>query len=69
MTATFGASVLVILAFFTWLCTMLFLAVHMESTLQHPRPQRRRVRVPARPHAARTDTAAPPGSRSARPRM
>ncbi len=44
MTASLGASVLVILTFFTALGTMLSLAVHMESTLQRPQP--RHVRVP-----------------------
>ncbi len=44
MTASLGASVLVILTFFAALGVMLSLAVHMESTLQRPRP--RHVRVP-----------------------
>ena len=44
MTASLGASVLVILTFFAGLGVMLTLAVHMESTLQRPRP--RHLRVP-----------------------
>ncbi|WP_157439329.1 hypothetical protein [Aeromicrobium sp. Root344] len=47
MTASLGASVLVILLFFAGLATMLTLAVHMESTLEHPRG-RHRVRVAVR---------------------
>lgn len=69
MTASLGASVLVIVAFFAVLCMMLALAVHIESTLQPPRPHRRRIRVPVRAHAARADATAPPGSTRARRRM
>ena len=47
MTASLGASVMVILMFFAGLAVMLTLAVHMESTLEHPRG-RHRVRVPVR---------------------
>lgn len=43
MTASLGASVLVILTFFAALGTMLSLAVHMEATLQRPRPRHMRV--------------------------
>jgi len=46
MTASLGASLLVILMFFAGLAVMLTLAVHMESTLERPRG-RHRVRVPA----------------------
>jgi hypothetical protein len=45
MTASLGASVLVILMFFAGLGVMLSLAVHMESTLERPEPRRARVRV------------------------
>ena len=44
MTASLGASVLVILMFFVGLGVMLSLVVHMESTLQRPQP--RHVRMP-----------------------
>ncbi|MEV7396977.1 hypothetical protein [Aeromicrobium sp. NPDC092404] len=45
MTASLGASLLVILTFFIALSTLLLLAVHMESTLTRPRPRRVRVAV------------------------
>ncbi|MDX6233810.1 MAG: hypothetical protein QOH68_2882 [Nocardioidaceae bacterium] len=43
MTASLGASVLVILMFFAGLGTMLSLAVHMESTLERPEPRHARL--------------------------
>ena len=51
MTASLGASVLVILLFFAGLAALLAIAVHMESTLEHPR--RHRVRVPVHDHDRR----------------
>lgn len=70
MTASLGASVLVILTFFAALSMMLMLAVHIESTLQ-PQRHRHRGRPGARvaSHAHRVDTSAPSGSRRARSRM
>lgn len=67
MTASLGASVLVILTFFAALCIMLMLAVHIESTLQTPR--HRRLHVPVRNPKARAGASAPPGTRRPRPRM
>jgi hypothetical protein len=65
MTASLGASVLVILTFFTTLGVMLTLAVHMESTLEHPRrPRHRHARVPVRHHEARANVPAPGAGRS-----
>jgi hypothetical protein len=68
MTASLGASVLVILTFFTALCAMLTLAVHMESTLQRPHRPHRRSSAPAPRHARRVNAPAP-GSSSAHSRM
>jgi hypothetical protein len=55
MTASLGASLLVILMFFTGLGVMLTLAVHMESTLQRPQSRHRRPGVPAMSPIRRTD--------------
>jgi hypothetical protein len=41
MTASLGASLLVILLFFASLSTLLVVAVHIESTLQRPRGRHR----------------------------
>lgn len=68
MTESLGASVLVILTFFAALSMMLFLAVHIESTLQ-PHRHRRHAGARVASHAHRVDASAPPGSRRARPRM
>jgi hypothetical protein len=43
MTASLGASVLVIVMFFAGLGTMLSLVVHMESTLERPEPRHARL--------------------------
>ncbi|VXB21569.1 hypothetical protein [Aeromicrobium sp. 9AM] len=45
MTASLGAALVLIMLFFVGLGALLTLAVHMESTLEHPRG-RHRVRVP-----------------------
>ena len=68
MTASLGASVLVILTFFAALSMMLMLAVHIESTLQ-PHRHRRRPGARVASHAHRVDTSAPSGSRRARSHM
>ena len=43
MTASLGASLLVILAFFASLSMLLLVAVHIESTLHPSRPQKAHV--------------------------
>jgi len=65
MTATLGASLLVIITFFGALCAMLSLAVHMESTLQNPRPRRQHVRVGVRQESR--DPASHPSHRASHP--
>lgn len=60
MTASLGASLLVILTFFASLCMMLVMAVHMESTLQRPQSRHRRQGAPALSRVRRTHAA--PGS-------
>ena len=69
MTASLGASVLVILTFFASLCMMLILAVHMESTLQRPQSRHRRPGVPALSRARRTSASPPSGSGRGHSRM
>jgi len=62
MTASLGASVLVILMFFAGLAVMLSLAVHMEATLQRPRPRHVRVALREQGHS----NAEPPQATRAR---
>jgi hypothetical protein len=69
MTETLGASVLVILAFFASLCTMLIMAVHMESTLQRPQSRHRRRGTPALSRVRRDRASTPPGSGRAHSRI
>ena len=67
MTASLGASVLVILMFFAALSMMLVVAVHIESTLQRPHRPHRRAGPQAPRHSRRIE--APQGSRRAPSRL
>jgi len=64
MTASLGASVLVILTFFASLCMMLMMAVHMESTLQRPQSRHRRQGAPALNRVRRAHSSEPGSPRS-----
>ena len=64
MTASLGASVLVILMFFAALSMMLVVAVHIESTLQRPQSRHRRQGAPALNRVRRAHSSEPGSPRS-----